>query len=170
MPGQITPLKPSFGTPSFSMERCGSPTKGAKSQIISRGNLPQRGVGVNKVLTYFGEIERKEKFVPKLKTFDEVPTLTTFDEVATCETNIESIDFTKEDVKLNVLNQAWLEWKDFNDVEKSIMESYSRVLDSLASNLVGHIYDVLYVDGLTKHYDLISSLPKTDQTTNSKSD
>ena len=40
------------------------------------------------------------------------------------------------------------------------MESYSRVLDSLASNLVGHIYDVLYVDGLTKHYDLISSLPK----------
>ena len=114
MPGQITPLKPSFGTPSFSMERCGSPTKGAKSQIISRGNLPQRGVGVNKVLTYFGEIERKEKFVPKLKTFDEVPTLTTFDEVATCETNIESIDFTKEDVKLNVLNQAWLEWKDFN--------------------------------------------------------
>ena len=40
------------------------------------------------------------------------------------------------------------------------MESYSRVLESLAFNLVARIDDVLYVDDLTKHSDQISSLSK----------
>ncbi|KAL5709377.1 Rop guanine nucleotide exchange factor 7 [Ranunculus cassubicifolius] len=39
------------------------------------------------------------------------------------------------------------------DVGKSILESYSRVLESLASNIVARIDDVLYVDDLTKHSD-----------------
>ncbi|KAF9589633.1 hypothetical protein IFM89_026635 [Coptis chinensis] len=39
------------------------------------------------------------------------------------------------------------------DVGKSILESYSRVLESLASNIVTRIDDVLYVDDLTKHSD-----------------
>lgn len=39
------------------------------------------------------------------------------------------------------------------DVGKSILESYSRVLESLASNIVARIDDVLYVDDLSKHSD-----------------
>ncbi|KAJ1411229.1 PRONE domain [Sesbania bispinosa] len=46
------------------------------------------------------------------------------------------------------------------DVGKSILESYSRVLESLASNIVARIDDVLYVDDLTKHSDQFSSLSK----------
>ncbi|RDX93356.1 Rop guanine nucleotide exchange factor 7, partial [Mucuna pruriens] len=99
MPGQSTPpYKPSFGTPSFSPVRGVSPAKGAKSPFINSTNLPHRGV--NKVLTDFGSIDRKEKdhgFSPMEKF---VPTLKTFDE--------ESSDCT-EDVKLKVLDQAWLE-------------------------------------------------------------
>lgn len=38
------------------------------------------------------------------------------------------------------------------DVGKSILESYSRILESLASNIVPRIDDVLYVDDLTKTF------------------
>ena len=55
-------------------------------------------------MTHVSTIERKEKFVPTLQTFDEVPRLTTFGEMTKCETNIESSDFPEEDVKLNVLD------------------------------------------------------------------
>ncbi|KAK8685351.1 hypothetical protein V6N13_041354 [Hibiscus sabdariffa] len=44
------------------------------------------------------------------------------------------------------------------DVGKSILESYSRVLESLAFNIVARIDDVLYVDDLTKHSDQFSLL------------
>ena len=64
-------------------------------------------------MTHFGSIDRKEKFVPTLKTFDEVSTLKIF-QVAACETYMESSDFPEEDVKLNVLDRAWLELKDFS--------------------------------------------------------
>lgn len=37
------------------------------------------------------------------------------------------------------------------------MESYSRVLESLAFNIVARIDDLLYVDDLTKHSDQFSS-------------
>ncbi|XP_072954761.1 rop guanine nucleotide exchange factor 7-like [Typha angustifolia] len=43
------------------------------------------------------------------------------------------------------------------DVGKSILESYSRVLESLASNIVARIDDLLYVDDLSKHSDQFSS-------------
>ncbi|XP_061366888.1 rop guanine nucleotide exchange factor 7-like [Gastrolobium bilobum] len=46
------------------------------------------------------------------------------------------------------------------DVGKAILESYSRVLESLAFNMVARIDDVLYVDDLTKHSDQFSSLPR----------
>ncbi|XP_017440896.2 rop guanine nucleotide exchange factor 7 isoform X2 [Vigna angularis] len=46
------------------------------------------------------------------------------------------------------------------DVGKSILESYSRVLESLASNIVARIDDVIYVDDLTKHSDSFSLLSK----------
>ncbi|XP_019418055.1 PREDICTED: rop guanine nucleotide exchange factor 5-like isoform X1 [Lupinus angustifolius] len=39
------------------------------------------------------------------------------------------------------------------DVGKSILESYSRVLESIAFNVVARIDDLLYVDDLTKHSD-----------------
>ncbi|KAK7290080.1 hypothetical protein RIF29_04250 [Crotalaria pallida] len=39
------------------------------------------------------------------------------------------------------------------DVGKSILESYSRVLESIAFNIVARIDDLLYVDDLTKHSD-----------------
>ncbi|XP_028783132.1 rop guanine nucleotide exchange factor 7-like [Neltuma alba] len=41
--------------------------------------------------------------------------------------------------------------QDNKDVGKAILESYSRVLESLAFNIVARIDDVLYVDDLTKH-------------------
>ncbi|CAI9759722.1 unnamed protein product [Fraxinus pennsylvanica] len=46
------------------------------------------------------------------------------------------------------------------DVGKSILESYSRVLESLAFNIVARIDDLLYVDDLTKQTDKLSSVPK----------
>ncbi|KAK4270386.1 hypothetical protein QN277_023424 [Acacia crassicarpa] len=46
------------------------------------------------------------------------------------------------------------------DVGKSILESYSRVLESLAFNIIARIDDVFYVDELTKHSDHFSSLSK----------
>ncbi|XP_044473881.1 rop guanine nucleotide exchange factor 7-like [Mangifera indica] len=46
------------------------------------------------------------------------------------------------------------------DVGKSILESYSRVLESLAFNIVARIDDLLYVDDLTKHSDPLSSVSK----------
>ncbi|XP_022743443.1 rop guanine nucleotide exchange factor 7-like [Durio zibethinus] len=45
------------------------------------------------------------------------------------------------------------------DIGKSILESYSRVLESLAYNIVARIDDVLYVDDLTKHSEKLSSIP-----------
>ncbi|TYJ40049.1 hypothetical protein E1A91_A04G113100v1 [Gossypium mustelinum] len=42
------------------------------------------------------------------------------------------------------------------DIGKSILESYSRVLESLAFNIVARIDDLLYVDDLTKHSDQFS--------------
>ena len=48
----------------------------------------------------------------------------------------------------------------FQDVGKSILESYSRVLESLAFNIVARIDDLLYVDDLTKHSDQFSSITK----------
>ncbi|KAE9618114.1 putative PRONE domain, WD40/YVTN repeat-like-containing domain-containing protein [Lupinus albus] len=46
------------------------------------------------------------------------------------------------------------------DVGQSILESYSRVLESLAFNMVARIDDVLYVDDLTKHSGQFSSISK----------
>ena len=46
----------------------------------------------------------------------------------------------------------------FQDVGKSILESYSRVLESLAFNIVARIDDLLYVDDLTKHSDRSPSI------------
>ncbi|XP_057778046.1 rop guanine nucleotide exchange factor 7-like [Salvia miltiorrhiza] len=46
------------------------------------------------------------------------------------------------------------------DVGKSILESYSRVLESLAFNIVARINDLLYVDDLSKHSDQLISISK----------
>ncbi|KAL5568966.1 hypothetical protein UlMin_025541 [Ulmus minor] len=54
------------------------------------------------------------------------------------------------------------------DVGKSILESYSRVLESLAFNIVARIDDLLYVDDLTKHSDKLSSVPKVSVITHKK--
>ncbi|KAJ6747022.1 ROP GUANINE NUCLEOTIDE EXCHANGE FACTOR 7 [Salix koriyanagi] len=45
------------------------------------------------------------------------------------------------------------------DVGKSILESYSRVLESLAFNIVARIDDLLYVDDLTKPFNTPSFSP-----------
>jgi hypothetical protein len=50
-------------------------------------------------------------------------------------------------------------FSNFQDVGKSILKSYSRVLESLAFNIVARIDDLLYVDDLTKHSDRLSSTP-----------
>ncbi|TYI62877.1 hypothetical protein E1A91_D10G278400v1 [Gossypium mustelinum] len=54
------------------------------------------------------------------------------------------------------------------DVGKSILESYSRVLESLAYNIVARIDDLLYVDDLTKHSDKLSSVPTVSVITHKK--
>ncbi|KAL0309930.1 UNVERIFIED_CONTAM: Rop guanine nucleotide exchange factor 7 [Sesamum radiatum] len=46
------------------------------------------------------------------------------------------------------------------DVGKAILESYSRVLESLAFNIVARIDDLLYVDDLSKHSDQFVSISK----------
>ncbi|CAL5363716.1 hypothetical protein CsSME_00000880 [Camellia sinensis var. sinensis] len=45
------------------------------------------------------------------------------------------------------------------DIGKSVLESYSRVLESLAFNIVARIDDLLYVDDLTRHSDKLGSVP-----------
>ncbi|KAK7300544.1 hypothetical protein RJT34_11390 [Clitoria ternatea] len=45
------------------------------------------------------------------------------------------------------------------DVGKSMLESYSRVLESMAFNIVARIDDLLYVDDLTKHSDRFPLVP-----------
>lgn len=45
------------------------------------------------------------------------------------------------------------------DVGKSILESYSRVLESMAFNILARIDDLLYVDDLTKHSDRFPLVP-----------
>lgn len=47
----------------------------------------------------------------------------------------------------------------FQDVGKSILESYSRVLESLAFNIIARIDDIHYVDGLTQHSEKLLSVP-----------
>ena len=49
--------------------------------------------------------------------------------------------------------------KHLQDIGKSILESYSRVLESMAFNIVARIDDLLYVDDLTKHSDRFSLVP-----------
>uniref|UniRef100_A0A2P2L2D2 PRONE domain-containing protein n=1 Tax=Rhizophora mucronata TaxID=61149 RepID=A0A2P2L2D2_RHIMU len=44
------------------------------------------------------------------------------------------------------------------DVGKSILESYSRVLESLAFNIMARIDDLFYVDDMTKQTDKLSSV------------
>jgi hypothetical protein len=44
----------------------------------------------------------------------------------------------------------------FQDVGKSILESYSRVLESLASNIVARIDDLLNIDELNRHSEHLS--------------
>ncbi|PKU80934.1 Rop guanine nucleotide exchange factor 1 [Dendrobium catenatum] len=45
------------------------------------------------------------------------------------------------------------------DVGKSILESYSRVLESLAFNIIARIDDLLYADDMAKYSDQFSSAP-----------
>ncbi|KAL1809019.1 hypothetical protein ACET3Z_026009 [Daucus carota] len=46
------------------------------------------------------------------------------------------------------------------DIGKSILESYSRVLENLAYNIVARVDDLLYVDDLTRQCDKLSSVSK----------
>ncbi|KAM0871656.1 hypothetical protein ACQ4PT_039243 [Festuca glaucescens] len=54
------------------------------------------------------------------------------------------------------------------DVGKSILESYSRVLESLASNIIARIDDLLYVDELSKQTDQPPVGTKVSSCKNSK--
>ncbi|CAN6471545.1 unnamed protein product [Victoria cruziana] len=54
------------------------------------------------------------------------------------------------------------------DVGQSILESYSRVLESLSFNIIARIDDVLYVDDMTKHADQYSSVPTVSVLTHKK--
>ncbi|KAK6943578.1 PRONE domain [Dillenia turbinata] len=58
------------------------------------------------------------------------------------------------------LDMSKIQYNKVSDVGKSILESYSRVLESLAFNIVARIDDLLYVDDLTKHSDQFPSISK----------
>lgn len=49
-------------------------------------------------------------------------------------------------------------YQTFQDVGKSVLESYSRVLESLAFNIVARIDDLLHVDDLATQTDRVSSV------------
>lgn len=55
------------------------------------------------------------------------------------------------------LNLKWL-WI-LQDVGQSILESYSRVMESLAFNIIARIDDVIYVDDTTKRCAAVESMP-----------
>ena len=50
----------------------------------------------------------------------------------------------------------------YQDVGKSILESYSRVLESLASNIVTRIDDLLNIDELNRHAEHFSATGDAD--------
>ena len=50
----------------------------------------------------------------------------------------------------------------YQDVGKSILESYSRVLESLASNIVTRIDDLLNIDELNRHAEQFSATADAD--------
>ena len=50
----------------------------------------------------------------------------------------------------------------FQDVGKSILESYSRVLESLASNIVTRIDDLLNIDELNRHAEHFTATGDAD--------
>ncbi|CAJ2653287.1 unnamed protein product [Trifolium pratense] len=54
------------------------------------------------------------------------------------------------------------------DVGKSILESYSRVLESMAFNIVARIDDLLYVDDITKHSDRFPLAPMVNMVSQKK--
>lgn len=54
------------------------------------------------------------------------------------------------------------------DVGKSLLESYSRVLESMAFNIVARIDDLLYVDDLTKHSDRFPLAPMVNMVSQKK--
>lgn len=56
----------------------------------------------------------------------------------------------------------------FQDVGKSILESYSRVLESLAFNIAARIDDLLYVDDITRQSDKHSSVTTVNTFANRK--
>lgn len=59
VPIPSTPYKTAFTTPSFSPARLISPARGDRSPFITSGKIPQRGLGVKKVLTDYLNIDSK---------------------------------------------------------------------------------------------------------------
>ncbi|KAL0303787.1 UNVERIFIED_CONTAM: Rop guanine nucleotide exchange factor 5 [Sesamum radiatum] len=58
----------------------------------------------------------------------------------------------------SVAKSSWEIVRDLMDIGKSILESYSRVLESLAFNILARIEDLLYVDDINKQSDKLSSV------------
>lgn len=58
------------------------------------------------------------------------------------------------------LIMLFLDFESPQDVGKSILESYSRVLESLAFNIVARIEDLLYVDEISRQSDKLPSSPR----------
>ncbi|KAG8380762.1 hypothetical protein BUALT_Bualt06G0049800 [Buddleja alternifolia] len=54
------------------------------------------------------------------------------------------------------------------DIGKSILESYSRILESLAFNIVARIEDLLYVDDINKQSDKLTSVPAASSVSQKK--
>lgn len=61
VPISSTPYKTAFTTPSFSPGQLVSPLRGDRSPFITSGKIPQRGLGVKKVLTDYLSIDAKGK-------------------------------------------------------------------------------------------------------------
>ena len=61
VPFSSTPYKTAFTTPKFSPSQLVSPAKGERSPFLKSGKIPQRGMGVKKVLTDYVSIDLRGK-------------------------------------------------------------------------------------------------------------
>uniref|UniRef100_M8BSE7 Rop guanine nucleotide exchange factor 1 n=1 Tax=Aegilops tauschii TaxID=37682 RepID=M8BSE7_AEGTA len=129
VPASGTPFVTAYATLSFSPGRLSSPRTSVGAGRRSQGS--RAAAAAKKALTdHLSPSERAEGLLICLKQRSPALTQTSLD--------MSKIQYNK-------------------DVGKSILESYSRVLESLASNIVARIDDLLNIDELNRHVEQLSS-------------
>lgn len=99
VPIPSTPYKTAFTTPNFSPAQLVSPARGERSPFVTSSKIPQRGLGVKKVLTDYLSIYTKGN---DDHSAIEKPDLisNTVHELPACQTGLESLGCTKTEPSL----------------------------------------------------------------------